>query len=200
MIAVLRGRVLEKQANRVIVDVSGVGYDVAVPLSTFYSLGDPGADVVLRIHTHVREDQLALYGFLTPLELAVFERLIGVSGIGPKLALAVLSGIEPRELVKAIQLGDIGRLTKIPGVGKKTAERISIELRDRLPKALEATAGAAPPPSPDDVLRDDVASALVNLGYHRQAVDKVLDRVLDEGEAQDFERALRTALKELARA
>lgn len=200
MIAVLRGRVLEKQANRVIVDVSGVGYDVAVPLSTFYSLGDPGADVVLRIHTHVREDQLALYGFLTPLELAVFERLIGVSGIGPKLALAVLSGMEPRELVKAIQLGDIGRLTKIPGVGKKTAERISVELRDRLPKALEATVGAVPPPSPDDVLRDDVASALVNLGYHRQAVDKVLDRVLTDGEGQDFERALRTALKELARA
>lgn len=200
MIAVLRGRVLEKQVNRVIVDVSGVGYDVAVPLSTFYALGEPGADVTLRIHTHVREDQLALFGFLTPLELVMFERLIAVSGIGPKLALAVLSGIEPRELVKAIQLGDVARMMSIPGVGKKTAERIVVELRDRLPKALEASIGAAPPLSPGDALRDDVASALVNLGYHRQAVDKVLDRVLADGESQEFERTLRTALKELARA
>jgi Holliday junction DNA helicase RuvA len=200
MIALLRGRVLEKQANRVIVDVAGVGYDVAVPLSTFYSLGEPGAEVTLRIHTHVREDQLALYGFLTPLELVMFDRLIAVSGIGPKLALSVLSGMEPRDLVTAIQRGDIARLTGIPGVGKKTAERIIIELRDRLPKALEATVGAAPPPSAGDVLRDDVASALVNLGYHRQAVDKVLDRLLGEGETPDFERVLRTALKELARA
>lgn len=200
MIAVLRGRVLEKQVNRVIVDVSGVGYDLAVPLSTFYNIGDPGAEVTLRVHTHVREDQLALYGFLTPLELALFERLIAVSGIGPKLALAVLSGLESRELVKAIQLGDVGRLTTIPGVGKKTAERISMELRDRLPKALESASGSGPAPSAGDVLRDDVASALVNLGYHRQAVDKVLDRVLGEGELQDFERVLRTALKELSRA
>lgn len=199
MIAVLRGRVLEKQANRVIVDVSGVGYDVAVPLSTFYHLGEPGAELTLRIHTHVREDQLALYGFLTPLELAMFERLIAVSGIGPKLALAVLSGIEPEDLVRAIQTGDVGRLTAIPGVGKKTAERIGVELRDRLPKALEA-AGGAPPPSAGDVLRDDVASALVNLGYHRQAVDKVLDRMLAAEGLPDFERALRAALKELARA
>lgn len=200
MIALLRGRVLEKQVNRVIVDVSGVGYDVAVPLSTFYSLGDPGADVVLRIHTHVREDQLALFGFLTPLELALFERLIAISGIGPKLALAVLSGMEPRDLVSAIQRGDVARLTGIPGIGKKTAERISMELRDRLPKALEATVGAAPAPSAGDVLRDDVASALVNLGYHRQAVDKVLDRLLERDDTPDFERTLRSALKELARA
>lgn len=200
MIAVLRGRVLEKQANRVIVDVGGVGYDVAVPLSTFYNLGEPGAEVTLRTHTHVREDQLALYGFLTPLELAMFERLIAISGIGPKLALAVLSGMEPRELVTAIQRGDIARLTGIPGVGKKTAERICIELRDRLPKALEAAIGAAPPLSAGDALHDDVASALVNLGYHRQAVDKVLDRVLSDGDMPDFEHALRTALKELARA
>ncbi len=107
MIAVLRGRVFEKQVNRVIVDVSGVGYDVAVPLSTFYALGEPGADVTLRIHTHVREDQLALFGFLTPLELVMFERLIAVSGIGPKLALAVLSGIEPRELVKGKVVTDL---------------------------------------------------------------------------------------------
>lgn len=200
MIALLRGRVLEKQVNRVIVDVSGVGYDVAVPLSTFYNLGEPGTEVVLRIHTHVREDQLALFGFLTPLELALFERLIAISGIGPKLALAVLSGMEPRDLVSAIQRGDVARLTSIPGIGKKTAERISMELRDRLPKALEATVGVAPAPSAGDVLRDDVASALVNLGYHRQAVDKVLDRLLERDDTPDFERTLRSALKELARA
>lgn len=200
MIGLLRGRVWEKQPNRVVIDVSGVGYDVAVPLSTFYNLGDPGAEVVLRIHTHVREEQLSLYGFLTPLELVVFERLIGVSGIGPKLALSVLSGIEPGELVAAVHRGDVARLTGIPGVGKKTAERITVELRDRLPKAAEAAAGTVPPLSVHEILRDDVASALVNLGYHRQAVDKVLDRLVRDADAPDFEGVLRTALKELARA
>jgi holliday junction DNA helicase RuvA len=201
MIAFLHGRVLEKQPNRILVDVGGVGYDVSVPLSTFYGVGDPGAEVSLRVHTHVREDALTLFGFLTPLELALFERLIAVSGIGPKLALAVLSGIEPRDLVAAVQRGDIARLTAIPGVGKKTAERIGLELKDRLPKALEALAGAMPPPLPGDALRDDLVSALVNLGYHRQAIDRALDAVLGEGgagEAPRFEAALRAALKELA--
>lgn len=200
MIAWLRGKVIEKHPNRVIVDVMGVGYDVAIPLSTFYAVGDAGAEVVLRIHTHVREEQLALYGFTTPLELAVFERLIGVSGIGPKLALAVLSGIEPTDLIAAIQRSDLARLTSIPGVGKKTAERISVELRDRLPKALEAAAGAAPPPSPGDALRDDLVSALANLGYHRLAIDKALDRALKGDAAADFQVVLRAALKELSRA
>ena len=132
MIARLNGKVLEKHPNRVIVDVAGVGYDVQVPLSTFYGCGDPGAAIALRIHTHVREDQLALYGFATELELAMFEKLIAVSGIGPKLALSVLSGIEPRELAGAIQRNDLARLTAIPGVGKKTAERICVELRDSI--------------------------------------------------------------------
>ncbi|MCA1585442.1 MAG: Holliday junction branch migration protein RuvA [Acidobacteria bacterium] len=200
MIAWLRGRVLEKHPNRVIVDVSGVGYDVAVPLSTFYMVADPGAEIALRIHTHVREDQLALYGFTSALELIVFERLIGVSGIGPKLALAVLSGMEPRDLVTAIQRGDLARLTAIPGVGKKTAERISMELRDRLPRALEASAGAAAPPTPGDALREDLVSALANLGYHRQAIDKALDRVLNDVDAPEFQAALRATLKELSRA
>src|SRR5918996_860062 len=121
MIAFLRGRLLDKHPNRVIVDVGGVGYDVAVPLSTFYATGDTGAEISLRIHTHVREDQLALFGFATVLELTVFERLVAISGIGPKLALAVLSGIEPRELIGALQRNDVARLTRIPGVGKKTA-------------------------------------------------------------------------------
>jgi len=195
MIARLIGKVLEKHPNRVIVDVGGVGYDVQVPLSTFYQCGDPGADVALRIHTHVREDQLALYGFVTVLELAMFERLIAVSGIGPKLALSVLSGIEPRDLAGAIQRTDIARLTAIPGVGKKTAERICVELRDRLPKTIEAT-----PASPGDSLREDLVSALVNLGYHRQAIDKVLDQALTGGAASRFEDVLRSALKGLSRA
>jgi Holliday junction DNA helicase RuvA len=197
MIAFLRGRVLEKHPNRLIVDVAGVGYDVAVPVSTFYAAGEPGADITLRVHTHVREDQLALFGFTTTLELTVFERLIAISGIGPKLALAVLSGIEPRELVTAIQRNDLARLTRIPGVGKKTAERIVVELRDRLPKAVEAAGAGTAPPPPAAALRDDLLSALTNLGYHRQSIDKVLDKV-DDGER--FEDALRKALKELSRA
>jgi Holliday junction DNA helicase RuvA len=197
MIAFLRGRVLEKHPNRVIIDVGGVGYDVNVPLSTFYAAGDPGTDISVRVHTHVREDQLALFGFATPLELAVFERLIAVSGIGPKLALAVLSGIESRELVTAVQRGDVARLTRIPGVGRKTAERIVVELRDRLPKDVAAAGDVAPPPA-SDALRDDLVSALANLGYHRQAIDKALDKLI--GEDARFEDVLRAALKELARA
>jgi Holliday junction DNA helicase RuvA len=184
----------------VIVDVGGVGYDVAVPLSTFYVIGETGAEISLRVHTHVREDQLALFGFATPLELAVFERLIAISGIGPKLALAVLSGIDPRELVAALQRNDVARLTKIPGVGKKTAERIVLELRDRLPKAMEAVATGAAPPPPADELRDDLTSALVNLGYHRHAIDKTLDRILDDRHESSFENNLRLALKDLSRA
>lgn len=200
MIAFLRGRVLEKHPNRLIVDVGGVGYDVAVPLSTFYGAGEPGADITLRVHTHVREDQIALYGFTTPLELTAFERLITISGIGPKLALSVLSGIESRDLIGAIQRGDVTRLTRIPGVGKKTAERIVIELRDRLPKALESAETIAPADS-EHAMRDDLISALTNLGYQQQAVDKVLDKVLGHsGVVPAFEVALRSALKELSRA
>ena len=197
MIAFLRGQVFEKHPNRLIVDVAGVGYDVQVPLSTFYTAGEPGAAIALRIHTHVREDQLALYGFATPLELTMFERLIGVSGIGPKLALSVLSGIESRDLVSAIQRNDLARLTAIPGVGKKTAERMCVELRDRMPKAMVA---AESPPAPGDALRDDLVSALTNLGYHRQAIDKSLDKLVNNTGEQRFEDVLRAALKDLSRA
>jgi holliday junction DNA helicase RuvA len=199
MIAFLRGRVLDKSPSRVIVDVGGVGYDVAVPLSTFYVCGEPGSEISLRVHTHVREDQLALFGFATTLELGVFERLIGINGIGPKLALAVLSGLEPRDVVTAIQRGDLARLTGIPGVGKKTAERIVLELRDRLPKALDA-AGTAAAAAPGDALRDDLVSALVNLGYHRQSIDKVLDKHLGGAHDGSFQHLLRATLKDLARA
>ncbi len=196
MIALLRGQVFEKHPNRLIVDVAGVGYDVQVPLSTFYTAGDPGSEIALRIHTHVREDQLSLYGFATALELAMFERLIAVSGIGPKLALSVLSGIETRDLVSAIQRNDLGRLTGIPGVGKKTAERMCVELRDRLPKAMVAS---DVPPSPGDALREDLVSALINLGYHRQAIDKSLDKLVIRAGEQRFEDVLRSALKDLSR-
>jgi holliday junction DNA helicase RuvA len=200
LIAYIKGRLFEKHPNRVIVDVNGVGYDVAVPLSTFYGLGEPGSDIALRIHTHVREDALALYGFATPLEQALFERLIDVSGIGPKLALAVLSGIEPQELIHAIQRADIARLTAIPGVGKKTAERISLELKDRLPKAAVVTAGAAGPAATGaDLLRDDLVSALINLGYHRPLADKAADAALKTQPDAGFEHALKHALRELAR-
>jgi len=196
MIARLQGKVLEKHPNRVIVDVSGVGYDVQVPLSTFYVSADIGDAMALRIHTHVREDQLALYGFATDLELTMFEKLIAVSGIGPKLALSVLSGIEPRDLAGAILRNDIARLTGIPGVGKKTAERMCVELRDRLPKTIDAS-----PASPADALRDDLISALANLGYHRQAIDKSLDKLLAAAtSAARFEDVLRAALKDLSRA
>lgn len=199
MIARLFGRVADKQPNRVIVDVAGVGYDVQVPLSTYYVTSDVGGDMSLRIHTHVRDDQIALFGFATDLELTMFEKLIAVSGIGPKVALSVLSGIEPRDLVGAIQRNDLARLTAIPGVGKKTAERICVELRDRLPKAVEAA-----PASAEDSIREDLASALTNLGYHRQAIEKVLDKLLTASASAKapakFEEVLRAALKDLSRA
>ena len=196
MIALLRGRLAEKNPNRVIIDVQGVGYDVQVPLSTFYELGEPGADVVFRVHTHVREDTLALFGFATMLELQLFEQLIGVSGIGPRLALAVLSGIDPPDLVRAINQGDVGRLTGIPGVGKKTAERIGLELKDRL-----ATLVVEPEPGADGTstdLRGDLLSALVNLGYPRQLAERAVDAAL-VAEVESFEQTLRLALRELVR-
>ena len=197
MIAQLRGRIVEKQPNRIVVDVNGVGYDVSVPLSTFYGLGESGAEIALRIHTHVREDALLLYGFATRLEQELFERLISVSGIGPKLALAVLSGIEPVDLITAIHHADLARLTAIPGVGKKTSERIVLELKDRLPKVDHASApdGSSPQPS---ALRDDVLSALMNLGYHRPLAEKAVDAAI-KGKSGDFEGTLRQALRELAR-
>jgi holliday junction DNA helicase RuvA len=195
VIARLAGTLVEKHPSRLIVDVGGVGYDVLVPLSTFYGLGDPGSGVALRIHTHVREDVIALYGFASPLEQDLFERLISISGIGPKLALAVLSGIDPAELVRAIRLQDVARLTRIPGVGKKTAERIGLELKDRLPH-VAAAAGAAPEiTSPEDALREDLLSALANLGYQRASAEKAVDAALKKNPDTTFEDALRDVLR-----
>ena len=201
MIALLRGTLLEKHPSRVVLDVAGVGYDVQVPLSTFYELGEPGSSVALRIHTHVREDTLALFGFRTPLEQDLFERLIAISGIGPKLALAVLSGIEPVNLIRAIRTQDVARLTKIPGIGKKTAERIGLELKDRLPQAQATADPSAVDASPQDQMRDDLLSALLNLGYQRAAAEKAVDRTLQASDPRNgritFEEALRASLRSM---
>lgn len=198
MIARLQGRLVEKYPNRVIVDVQGVGYEAFVPLSTFYDLGEPGSEISLRIHTHVREDVLALYGFATMLELQLFERLITVSGIGPKLALAVLSGIEPDNLVTAVRTGDVVRLTAIPGIGKKTAERIGLELKDKM-AGVPPAEGAPPAVSASDSLKSDVLSALLNLGYHRPLAERALDAALNAPGEQTVEQTLKQALRELSR-
>ena len=195
MIARLAGTVLEKHPNRIVVDVHGVGYEVLVPLSTFYGLGDAGAGVALRVHTHVREDVIALYGFASALEQDLFERLISISGIGPKLALAVLSGIDTGDLVRAIRTQDVGRLTRIPGIGKKTAERIGLELKDRLPPAAVPAAGGADEPSSGDSVRDDLLSALANLGYQRPSAERAVDAVLKKTPEAAFEQALRDVLR-----
>ena len=199
MIAFLRGQVLDKQPNRLIIDVQGVGYELHVPLSTYYNVGEPGTEVELRVYTHVREEALQLYGFLTTLEQKVFEHLIGVNGIGPKLALAVLSGMENAEfIVSCVQRGDVTQLTRIPGVGKKTAERIVLELQDRLTKLISA-ADLAVPSASETKLRDDLVSALLNLGYHRSLAQKAVDVVVNEGSDVSFEKALKSALQELLR-
>jgi holliday junction DNA helicase RuvA len=198
VIARLAGTLLEKTPNRLVVDISGVGYEVLVPLSTFYGIGDPGSVVTLRVHTHVREDVIALYGFGSPLEQDLFERLIAISGIGPKLALAVLSGIDANDLMRAIRLQDVGRLTKIPGVGKKTAERIGLELKDRLPQAAPAPAETDAPSGGQ--VHDDLLSALTNLGYQRNAVEKAVDAAVKRSPDGPFEQLLRDVLRAMMKA
>jgi len=198
MIARLEGTLAEKQPNRLVVDIGGVGYDINVPLSTFYAVGEPGSKVALRIHTHVREDTLALFGFSSKLELDIFERLIGISGVGTRLALAVLSGLETQELVRAIRIADVARLIGIPGVGKKTAERIILELKDKFPVTSEGLAEDASSGDEAGGLRDDVMSALLNLGYHRLLVERAVAEVMTKSTG-DFEETLRQALRELAK-
>jgi Holliday junction DNA helicase RuvA len=199
MIAFLRGRVLDKHPNRIVVDVNGVGYELYVPLSTYYDVGDAGTDISLRVHTHVREDALQLFGFITPLEQQLFERLIAISGIGPKLAIAVLSGIDSRELVVSVQRADVARLTRIPGIGRKTAERIVLELKDRLADLAASDAGASVDAPHGDRLRDDLVSALENLGYHRPLAEKAADAARARNGSAAFEDALKSALRELMR-
>jgi Holliday junction DNA helicase RuvA len=199
MIGFLRGRIADKQLNKLIVDVQGVGYEVLVPLSTFYDVGDAGAEITLRVYTHVREDALQLYGFLTDVERQLFERLIGVSGIGPKLAIAVLSGMDPRDVIASVQRGDVARLTGIPGVGKKTAERIVLELRDRLAQIGGGPPADVAPSNGADRVRSDLISALQNLGYHRPQAEHAIDATLQTMSDPTFEQALKAALRELMR-
>jgi Holliday junction DNA helicase RuvA len=199
MIAFLRGTVLDKHPDRLVIDVNGVGYEVFVPLSTYYDVGESGADVALRVHTHVREDTLQLFGFLTPLEQDVFQRLIAISGIGPKLALAVLSGMDAREVVASVQRADVARLTRVPGIGRKTAERIVLELKDRLAHLAVAPAEHPVAATPADALQEDLVSALLNLGYHRPVAEKAAGSALKSHADPTFEVALKSALRELMR-
>lgn len=196
MIGLLRGRLLEKRPNQIILDVGGVGYLVAVPLSTFAALGELHGEVTLLIHTHVREDALSLYGFLSQREKHLFELLLGASGVGPTLALKILSGMNVEELVPAIRTGDIARLTKIPGVGRKTAERMVVELKDKL-EAVAIEAEKPAPASPAGV-ESDVKSALVNLGYDERTADAAVAEAKREAGATNFEKLLREALLTLS--
>jgi holliday junction DNA helicase RuvA len=193
MIAHLRGKLLAKHPNQAIVDTGGVGYDVTISVPTFSDLPGIGGEVTLHIHTHVREDAIALYGFLRSAEKILFEKLITVSGIGPKLAITILSGMPADEMVNAIRGSDIARLTRIPGIGKKTAERMVLELRDKLPVQKHGEIAAVPALSSVD---EDVLSALVNLGYQRSAAEKALCSVSRNG---PFDVMFRGALASLAK-
>ena len=196
MIGLLRGQLIEKRPNVVLLDVAGVGYQVLIPLSTFTSLGGLHDEVTLLVHTHVREDQLLLYGFLTAREKQCFELLISASGVGPSLALKILSGMSLDELVPAIRQSDLAQLVRIPGVGRKTAERIVVELRDKL-AAVEVASSAKP--ATRSQTEEDVASALLNLGYERRAVEKAIEQGrAGGGDAPTFETLLRSALHQLS--
>lgn len=202
MIAHLSGKLLEKNATHVIVDVAGVGYEVNIPLSTFYELGEEGDDVTLRIYTHVREDAIQLFGFNTPRERDLYLKVISVQGIGPKLGITVLSGIGVDELVKAVKGNDLARLTSIPGIGRKTAERLVIDLRDKIGElaadgggAKTATASAV---SGDETF-DDALSALINLGYQRNVAEKALNSAKADVTEPTVQKLLRRALQLLAK-
>lgn len=207
MIAHLSGTLLVKQATSVILDVSGVGYEVTIPLSTFYDLEDTGSSVALRIYTHVREDALQLYGFKTTRERELFLRLISVSGIGPKLGITMLSGMSADEIIAAIRSNNLARLTSIPGVGRKTAERLVIELRDKIAAlsspALEeefaTRAAGAGAQTSEDAMRDDALSALINLDYQRAAAEKAISAAMQEGGDLSVEVILRRSLRLLAK-
>ena len=205
MIAHLSGTLLSKQATSVILDVSGVGYEVTIPLSTFYELEDAGSTVQLRIYTHVREDALQLYGFKTARERELFLRLISVSGIGPKLGITLLSGMSADEMISSIRTNNLAKLTLIPGVGRKTAERLVMELRDKVAslsaeveEELGTKTDAAAVPS-EDSMRADALSALLNLGYQRNAAEKAVTAAMSETPDVSVESILRSSLRKLAK-
>ncbi len=197
MIASLRGRLLEKHPNFVIIDAGGVGYAVTVPVSTFSHIGGIGEEVRLLIYTHVREDTLALYGFAGGREKELFEKLITISGIGPRLAVTILSGLPTDELLDAIRVGDAKRLTRIPGVGRKTGERIALELREKL-ESLD-TDERPEGVSLSDAMQQDVVSTLVNLGCNRAAADKAVRKAVAEGVAVEFELLFRRSMELISR-
>ena len=206
MIAHLSGTLLSKQATSVIVDVGGVGYEVTIPLSTFYDLEDTGSVVQLRIYTHVREDTLQLFGFKTVRERELFLKIISVTGIGPKLGITLLSGMSADEMIASIRTNNLARLTLIPGVGRKTAERLIMELREKVAELssaqIEEEFGAKPDVSagaPEDAVRADALSALLNLGYQRSGAEKAIDAALKEEGEMTVESVLRRTLKKLAR-
>jgi holliday junction DNA helicase RuvA len=206
MIAHLNGKLLAKEATSVIVDVAGVGYEVSIPFSTFYEVGDVGANVELRIYTHVKEDALQLYGFKTLLERQLFINLLSVSGVGPKIGIALLSGMSADELVNSIKNNNLARLTAVPGVGRKTAERLVVDLREKMTTLAAAQVEAQPDarsdssirPSDDDV-RAQALSGLINLGYQRSAAEKAIDSALSEDGDATVESVLRRGLRKLAR-
>jgi Holliday junction DNA helicase RuvA len=207
MIAHLSGTLLAKQATSVILDVNGVGYEVTIPVTTFYDMEEAGAQISLRIYTHVREDALQLFGFNTARERELFMLLISVSGIGPKSAIAMLSGMSADEIIAAIRTSNLARLTSAPGVGKKTAERLVIELRDKmtalsspaLEEQLAAQPGGASVAPTEDTLREDTLSALVNLGYQKAAAEKAVTQALQDGGELTVELLLRRSLRNLSK-
>lgn len=196
MIGHLRGTLIDKRPTQILLDVGGVGYTVNIPLSTFYSLGDLRSEVSLLTYTHVREDALALYGFLTAREKHFFEMLISASGVGPSLAVKILSGMSVDELIPAIRRGDLPQLTRIPGVGKKTAERIVVELRDKL--AAMAPHEEHEKPASRSQLEADVISALENLGYDRRNAERALEAARKGGAGKHFEDLLKESLQQLS--
>jgi holliday junction DNA helicase RuvA len=192
MIGHLKGTLLEKKPNSVLLDVNGVGYVVNIPVSSFYDLPEEGTPLQLFVYTHVREDMIALYGFRTQRDKNLFEKLISVSGVGPKMGVAFLSGMTAEELIPAIQKQDIVKLTTIPGVGRKTAERVALELREQVPALLSEIATAPEEKS----MREDLISALVNLGYHRNLAERAIKSVLDKAKSEDsFEVLLKHSLQ-----
>jgi holliday junction DNA helicase RuvA len=196
MIAQLRGTLADKRPNQILVDVGGVGYLVHIPVSTFYELGDLHSNITLLIHTQVREDAISLYGFLSSREKHLFELLISASGVGPVLALKILSGMSVDDLVPAVRSGDLVRLTRIPGVGRKTAERMVVELRDKL-EAMEAPEAARQPVTTTGAAAD-VVSALLNLGYEQRAAEQAVERAGKDGAPESFEALLRSTLQQLS--
>lgn len=194
MIALIRGTLLEKHPNQAIVEAGGVGYDLTIPVSTYTGLPETGGEVRLRVHTHVREDALQLFGFFTQDEKTLFEKLIGVGGIGPKLAITILSGLAAADLIAAIRNGALEQLVRIPGVGKKTAERMVLELRDKLIAATPA-AGTGPAQPAFSSIESDVLSALLNLGCARPAAEAAVRKAKAAGAPLEFEPLFRRSLE-----